>query len=127
MDRQNTKDKSKQGKPDLDILLPQEPQSPLRLHRQLFHQSSTDTSLDLDLNMARNNSDRHFSFRDLPKFEDVKGEHPNTHLMEFEDYLQASNIPTIPGRDGHGAEVIPVDYKSIINKFKASLKNKARL
>ena len=57
----------------------------------------------------------------------VKGEHPNTHLMEFEDYLQASNIPTVPGRDEHGAEVNPVDYENIINKFKASLKNKARL
>ena len=56
--------------------------------------------------------------RDIPKFEG-KGEQPFSHLMEFEDYLVASGIAIEP--EEHS------DYRDIINKFKATLKNNARV
>ena len=46
--------------------------------------------------------------------------------MEFEDYLIASGVRIEPGEDNAGRRV-EVDYKDIINKFKASLKNNARI
>ena len=55
---------------------------------------------------------------DIPKFEG-KGEQPYSHLMEFEDYLVASGIAIEPDENP--------DYRDIINKFKASLKNNARV
>ena len=64
------------------------------------------------------NRNHYWSLRDIPKFEG-KGEQPFSHLMEFEDYLVASGIAIEP-------EEHP-DYRDIINKFKASLKNNARV
>ena len=61
----------------------------------------------------------YWSFRDIPKFEG-KGEQPFSHLMEFEDYLIASGVRMEPDEDENGRR-IDVDYRDIINKFKASL------
>ena len=66
----------------------------------------------------------YWSLRDIPKFEG-KGEQPFSHLMEFEDYLIASGVRIEPEEDNAGRRV-EVDYKDI-NKFKASLKNNARI
>ena len=70
---------------------------------------------------------RHFlwSLKDLPRFEGHEGEKPFLHLMEFEDYLVASGVSIEP-KEVRGNVVQP-DYKDIINKFKASLKNNARI
>ena len=46
--------------------------------------------------------------------------------MEFEDYLIASGVRMEPDEDENGRRV-DVDYRDIINKFKASLKNNARV
>ena len=67
----------------------------------------------------------HWSLRDIPKFEG-KGEQPLSHVMEFEDYLIASGVRVEPDEDEDGRRV-DVDYRAIINKFKASLKNNARV
>ena len=67
----------------------------------------------------------YWSLRDIPKFEG-KGEQPFSHLMEFEDYLIASGVRVEPDEDENGRR-IDVDYRDIINKFKASLKNNARI
>ena len=67
----------------------------------------------------------YWSLRDIPKFEG-KGEQPFSHLMEFEDYLIASGVRVEPDEDKDGRRV-DVDYRDIINKFKASLKNNARV
>ena len=67
----------------------------------------------------------YWSLRDIPKFEG-KGEQPFSHLMEFEDYLIASEVRIEPEEDNAGRRV-EIDYKDIINKFKASLKNNARI
>ena len=67
----------------------------------------------------------YWSLRDIPKFEG-KGEQPFSHLMEFEDYLIASGVRVEPDEDEEGRRV-DVDYRDIINKFKASLKNNARV
>ena len=64
------------------------------------------------------NRNHYWSLRDIPKFEG-KGEQPLSHLMEFEDYLVASGIAIEPDENP--------DYRDIINKFKASLKNNARV
>ena len=61
--------------------------------------------------------------RDIPKFEG-KGEQPYSHLMEFEDYLVASGVTLEEDDDDPRAGA---DYRNIINKFKASLKNNARV
>ena len=61
--------------------------------------------------------------RDIPKFEG-KGEQPFSHLMEFEDYLVASGVTV--EEDENDSRVRP-DYRDIINIFKASLKNNARV
>ena len=67
----------------------------------------------------------YWALRDIPKFEG-KGEQPFSHLMEFEDYLMASGVRMEPDEDEDGRR-IDVDYRDIINKFKASLKNNARV
>ena len=67
----------------------------------------------------------YWSLRDIPKFEG-KGEQPFSHLMEFEDYLIASGVRMEPDEDEDGRR-INVDFRDIINKFKASLKNNARV
>ena len=48
----------------------------------------------------------------------------SSHLMEFEDYLVASGVTVDEDEDDHGQRP---DYRDIINKFKASLKNNARV
>ena len=65
----------------------------------------------------------YWSVRDIPKFEG-KGEQPFSHLMEFEDYLVASGVTV--DEDENDPRVRP-DYRDIIIKFKASLKNNARV
>ena len=65
----------------------------------------------------------YWSLRDIPKFEG-KGEQPFSHLMEFEDYLVASGVTVDEDEDDPRARP---DYRDIINKFKASLKNNARV
>ena len=65
----------------------------------------------------------YWSLRDIPKFEG-KGEQPFSHLMEFEDYLVASGITVDEDEDDPRQRP---DYRDIINKFKASLKNNARV
>ena len=65
----------------------------------------------------------YWSLRDIPKFEG-KGEQPFSHLMEFEDYLVASDVTV--DEDENDPRVRP-DYRGINNKFKASLKNNARV
>ena len=67
----------------------------------------------------------YWSLGDILKFEG-KGEQPFSHLMEFEDYLIASGVRMEPDEDENGRR-IDVDYRDIINKFKASLKNNARV
>ena len=64
------------------------------------------------------NRNHYWSLRDIPKFEG-KGEQTYSHLMEFEDYLVASGIAIAPDENP--------DYRDVINKFKASLKNNARV
>ena len=46
--------------------------------------------------------------------------------MEFADYLIASGVRVEPEEDDSGRSH-PVDYKDIINKFRALLKNNARV
>ena len=46
--------------------------------------------------------------------------------MEFEDYLRTSGVRMEPDEDESGRRV-DVDCRDIINKFKASLKNNARV
>ena len=65
----------------------------------------------------------YWSLRDIPKFEG-KGEQPYSHLMEFEDYLVASGVTLDEHDDDPRAGP---DYRDIINEFKASLKNNARV
>ena len=65
----------------------------------------------------------YWSLRDIPKFEG-KGEQPFSHLMEFEDYLVASGVTLDEDEDDPRQGP---DYRDIINKFKASLKNNARV
>ena len=73
---------------------------------------------DRDDDDGGQNRNHYWSLRDTPKFEG-KGEQPYSHLMEFEDYLVASGIAIEPAENP--------DYRDIINKFKASLKNNARV
>ena len=66
----------------------------------------------------------YWSLRDIPKFEG-KGEQPFSHLMEFEDYLVASGVTV--DEDENDPRAAQPDYRDIINKVKASLKNNARV
>ena len=65
----------------------------------------------------------YWSLRDIPKFEG-KGEQPFSHLMQFEDYLVASGVTLDEDEDDPRQGP---DYRDIINKFKASVKNNARV
>ena len=68
----------------------------------------------------------YWSLRDIPKFEGKGEQLPQfSHLMEFQDYLIASGVRVEPDEDENGRR-IDVDYRDIINKFKASLKNKCQ-
>ena len=66
----------------------------------------------------------YWSLRDIPKFEG-KCEQPFSHLMEFEDYLVASGVTV--DEDENDPRAAQPDYRDIINKFEASLKNSARV
>ena len=83
-------------------------------------QGNNDDGSDDDGQDQRN---QYWSLRDIPKFEG-KDEQPFSHFMEFEDYLVASGITIEPDEDNPKAQP---DYRDIINKFKASLKNNARV
>ena len=67
----------------------------------------------------------HWSLKDIPRFEGKGDDQPFLHPMEFEDYLVALGVSIEP-KEVRGNIVQP-DYKDIINKFKASLKNNARI
>ena len=71
----------------------------------------------------KDDRNHYWSLRDIPKFEG-KGEQTFSHLMEFEDYLVASGVTV--DEDEADPRIRP-DYRDIINKFKASLKNNARV
>ena len=66
----------------------------------------------------------HCSLRDILNFEG-KGEQPFSHLMEFEDYLEASVVRVKP--EEVRGNVVQPDCGNIIKKFKASLKSNARI
>ena len=66
----------------------------------------------------------YWSLRGIPKFEG-KDEQPLLHLMEFEDYLVASGVRVEP--EEIRGNIVQPDYQYIINKFKASPKNNARI
>ena len=61
----------------------------------------------------------------FPNLREKVSNHSHTS-MEFEDYLIASGVRVEPDEDEEGRRV-DVDYRDIINKFKASLKNNARV
>ena len=89
----------------------------------------SELDLDSDLeeeNMAQNRGNGRWSLKDLPQFHGKRDglEHPSTHLMEFEDTLEAMGIQVTnfdENDDDIGNEI-----ENLVNKFKASLKNKAR-
>ena len=76
--------------------------------------------------MAQNRGNGRWSLKDLPQFYGKRDglEHPSTHLMEFEDTLEAMGIQVrnLEANDDDIGDKIG----HLVNKFKASLKNKAR-
>ena len=91
-------------------------------------QSDLDSDLDSDIEegeMAQRGNGK-WSLKDLPQFHGKRDgiEHPGTHLMEFEDALKAMGIQV---RDFNPeANDVENVIESVVNKFKTSLKNKAR-
>ena len=116
---------SEKGEPQLQIPIvePQEvdrniqPETPPQTPTMPRGDRRNDRNDDDDDDGGQNRN-HYWSLRDIPKFEG-KGEQPYSHLMEFEDYLVASGIAIEPDENP--------DYRDIINKFKASLKNNARV
>ena len=86
--------------------------------------ASGNTGSDEDDDDGSHHRHFHWSLRDIPKFKG-KGEQPFLHLMEFEDYLVASGIMVEP--EEIRGNIVQPDYQDIINQFKASLKNNARI
>ena len=92
--------------------------------------SESDLDLDSELeeeeNMAQNRGNGRWSLKDLPQFHGKRDglEHPSTHLMEFEDTLEAMGIQ-VRNFDANDDD-IGDKIENLVNKFKASLKNKAR-
>ena len=89
----------------------------------------SESDLDSDLeeeNMAQNRGNGRWSLKDLPQFHGKRDglEHPSTHLMEFEDTLEAMGIQ-VRNFDANDDD-IGIKIENLVNKFKASLKNKAR-
>ena len=76
--------------------------------------------------MAQNRGNGRWSLKDLPQFHGKRDglEHPSTHLMEFEDTLEAMGIQ-VRNFDANEDD-IGDKIENLVNKFKASLKNKAR-
>ena len=80
----------------------------------------------------RNDRSLRYSIRDIPTYDGKGDAMPQTHLIEFEDFLvnTGSEINELPQFD----EPQPVDrvyyqgvIKDVVSKFKASLKGKPRL
>ena len=86
--------------------------------------ANRNTGGDEDVDEGSHHRHFHWSLRDIPKFEG-KGEQPFLNLLEFEDYLLPSGVSVEP--DEMRGNILQPDYKGIINKFKASLKNNARI
>ena len=92
----------------------------------ILSESDLDLDSDLEENMAQNKGNGRWSLKDLPQFHGKRDglEHPSTHLMEFEDTLEAMGIQ-VRNFDANGDD-IGDKIENLVNKFKASLKNKAR-
>ena len=118
---QKTKTKSKPKKAETSKQIP--PKLPVISNQKDPNLTPPQTPVKMPGNKDEEKT-HYWSLRDIPKFEG-KGEQSFSHLMEFEDYLIASGVRMEPEDDSGGS--IPVDYKDIINKFKASLKNNARV
>ena len=119
---QETKSKSEPKKPESGK------QKPSQLSVVSDQQDQDLTPPQTPVKMPGNRDEERYhywSLRDIPKFEG-KGEQPFSHLMEFEDYLITSCVRMEPDEDENG-RTIDVDYRDIINNFKASLKNNARV
>ena len=122
----------KKGKKEIELPETTETENPEQFVEQseeIQIPSPTVTMPRNDRNGRNGDDDRqddrnhYWSLRDIPKFEG-KGEQPFSHLMEFEDYLVASGITVNEDEDDPRQRP---DYRDIINKFKASLKNNARV
>ena len=76
--------------------------------------------------MAQNTDNGRWSLKDLPQFHGKRDglEHPSTHLIEFEDASEAMGIQ-VRNFDANDDD-IGGKIENLVNKFKASLKNKAR-
>ena len=92
----------------------------------IFSESDLDLDSDLEENMVQNRGNGRWSLKDLPQFHGKRDglEHPSTHLMEFEDTLEAMGIQ-VRNFDANDDD-IGDKIENLVNKFKASLKNKAR-
>ena len=121
-EEQETKTKSKPKKAETGKQIP--PKLPVISDQKDPNLTPPQTPVKMPGNRDEEKT-HYWSLRDIPKFEG-KGEQPFSHLMEFEDYLIASGVRMEPDED-KGGRRIDVDYKDIINKFKASLKNNARI
>ena len=119
---QDTKTKSKPKKAETSKQIP--PKLPVISDQKNPNLTPPQTPVRMPGNKDEEKT-HYWSLRNIPKFEG-KGEQPFSHLMEFEDYLIASGVRMESDED-EGGRRIDVDYKDIINKFKASLKNNARV
>ena len=119
---QETKTKSKPKKAEKGKQIP--PKLPVISNQKDPNLTPPQTPVKMPGNKDEEKT-HYWSLRDIPKFEG-KGEQPLSHLMEFEDFLIASGVRMEPDEDESGRRV-DVDYRDIINKFKASLKNNARV
>ena len=113
---------SEKGEPQLQIPIVEPQEVDKTIQPETPPQTQTmprgDRRNDRDGDDGGQNRNHYWSLRDIPKFEG-KGEQPYSHLMEFEGYLVASGIAIEPDENP--------DYRDIINKFKASFKNNARV
>ena len=120
--KSHTKSKAKK----IDTSLPEQHKNKTPVISEQKDSSLTPPNTPVNMPGDKDGEKPHYwSIRDIPKFEG-KGEQPFSHLMEFEDYLIASGEKMKPEEDDTGRSVA-VDYRDIINKFKASLKNNARV
>ena len=88
-------------------------------------ESDLDLDSDLEENTAQNRGNGRWSLKDLPQFHGKRDglEYPSTHLMELEDTLEAMGIQ-VRNFDVNDDD-IGDKIENLVNKFKASLKNKA--
>ena len=91
----------------------------------IFSESDLDSDLEEE-NMAQNRGNDSWFLKDLPQFHGKRdgNEHPSTHLMEFEDTLEAMGVQ-FRNFDANDDD-IGNKIETLVNKFKASLKNIAR-